>query len=1266
MPDSQLTNSRILIVDDQESNLALLEGLLKKQGYSNYKSLSDSRQVLPTVQEWEPDLILLDLMMPHMDGFAVMQALKPHIAQDDYLPILVLTADITSEAKMRALSGGAVDFLTKPFDVSEVILRVGNLLQTRFLHRQLQNQNVLLEAKVVERTAELRESEARARVLLNAMPDMMFRLNRNGVFLDYKADQSELYAQSEDTLIGKRNRDISPSEFGDLIEHFIKVTLTTAEMQIFEYQLPTPGRGLRTYEARMVPSGADEVTAIVRDITERKQAETERQALLEIMQGLANTDDLHEFLKLIHRSIASVIYAENFFVVFYNQDSGLFEEIYTVDKYDQPASPSALEKSITSYVFRSGQPLLLTQVLFDKLVAQGEVELVGTNSESWLGAPLKTQNSMIGVIVVQHYENPNSYTERDRDFLASIGSQVALAIERKQAEGQLNYHARLLRHINDAVIAIDDQFRITAWNRAAEKMYGWSSAEVMGRNVAETLGSRLTDQQRAEAEELLKKYSSSRSERIHSTKNGQPVYVEENTIALTDQRGRISGYVSVNRDITMRKQAEENIMASELRYRRLFEAAKDGILILDAETGLIVDVNPFMIEMLGFSKEEFLGKQLWELGFFKDIVESKANFLELQQKGYMRYEDLPLETTNGRRFHVEFVSNVYQVGRNQVIQCNVHDITERKRAEAQIQRQLQHLNSLRTIDTAISSSFDIRVTLDIVLQQVLSQLGVDAAAVILLNPHGQTMEYAASRGFQSNTRQHAQLKLSAGYASRVVSERRMIHIPDLSATSGELAEAMHLANEEFVDYYGIALIVKGEVKGVLEIYHRSQFKSNPEWLDFLETLAGQAAIAIDNAQLFEDLQRANAELEQRVAQRTEELNQTNIELEHANRAKDEFLATMSHELRTPLSSILGLSETLLEKIRGPLNEKQEQALQMIASSGTHLLGLINDILDVSKVEAGKMDIYPDVVNVREICQSSLNFIKEAIVKKSITVDFQVDPSISTVFADLQRLKQILVNLLSNAVKFTPEGGKVTFDVTTNLERDQIRFSISDNGIGIAPDDLKKLFRPFMQANSSLARQNQGTGLGLTIVYKLTELHGGSVQVESEVGKGSRFIVILPWNQAIMTKENIGTGPANMEKPAEATRESEQMSDFRFKILIAEDNEANQTMFNDYLQEQGFEVSLANNGIEALAKAEETLPDLIIMDIQMPEMHGLEATQRLRADPRFASTPIIALTALAMPGDRERCLEAGANEYISKPASLRKLLLTINEMLDRGK
>jgi len=707
---------------------------------------------------------------------------------------------------------------------------------------------------------------------------------------------------------------------------------------------------------------------------------------------------------------------------------------------------------------------------------------------------------------------------------------------------------------------------------------------------------------------------------------------------------------------------------TELRLREMaLESTANAIVITDTD-GTIQWVNPAYTQLTGYSVGEAIGKNprilksmMQEQSFYKTLWDTilagnvwQGELINRRKDGILYTEEqtiTPLINSNGKLTHFIAIKQ---------------DITKRKQAEAKIQHQLQRLDGLRTIDVAINSSFDIRVTLDVVLQQVVSQLGVDAAAILLLNPQMQTIEYAASRGFLSNFLQHTQLKLSEGYAGRAVHERNTIYIPDLLEAGGKLAEVMQAAKENFVDYYGTPLISKDGIKGVLEIYHRSPLNPNTDWLDFLETLAGQAAIAIDNSQLFEGLQRTNAELEQRVAQRTAELNHTNIELEHANRAKDEFLATMSHELRTPLSSILGLSEILLEQIRGPLNEKQEHALHVITSSGQHLLGLINDILDVSKVEAGKMDIHPDVINVREIYQSSLNFVKEAALKKSIMLEFNSDPSISTLFADQQRLKQILVNLLSNAVKFTPERGKVTFDVSTNAERDQVHFSVTDNGIGIAPEDLKRLFRPFTQVDSSLARQHQGTGLGLTIVYKLTELHGGSVQVESEISKGSRFTVILPWNQTITVKEVTSPASTKMEKPAEAVKEPPPTKEFRARVLLAEDNEANLMMLGEYLQDQGFEVLRAENGREALAKAEETLPDIIIMDIQMPELDGLEAIQRLRMDQRFISTPIIALTALAMSGDRERCLEAGANEYMSKPVSLKTLAEKIQELLNKEK
>ncbi len=595
------------------------------------------------------------------------------------------------------------------------------------------------------------------------------------------------------------------------------------------------------------------------------------------------------------------------------------------------------------------------------------------------------------------------------------------------------------------------------------------------------------------------------------------------------------------------------------------------------------------------------------------------------------------------------------------------ELAARKQAEERIQHQLRRLNGLRAIDVAISSSFDVHVILDIILQQVLFQLGVDAAAVLLVNSEEQTIEYAASRGFRSEALHHTQLKLDQGYAGRAVRELHTIHVPDLSAPGIKLAAVIQLAEEDFVNYYGTPLIAKGEVQGVLEIYHRSPLNPDREWLDFLETLAGQAAIAIDNAQLFDALQRSNAELERRVAERTEELNRTNKELEQANRAKDEFLATMSHELRTPLNSILGLSETLQEQRRDPLSEYQQRSLQIVQSSGEHLLALINDILDLSKIEAGKFDYYPQIVSVDDLCRASIAFVRSQAARKSITITYINEGSINRILADPRRLKQILVNLLTNAVKFTLENGQVRLQVNTDLEYDFIRFSVIDTGIGIAPEDLKRLFRPFVQVDSSLNRQYDGTGLGLALVQRLTDLHGGSIHVESEVGKGSRFIINLACKSDEIAQLEIPSPqtmqPASLQ--AHLTSNDSEASTPRGLILLAEDNMANILTIGEYLQSHGYEVVVTHDGLEAIERAKATNPDIILMDIQMPVLNGLDAMRNLRRDPRFVTTPIIALTALAMPGDRERCLEAGASEYMSKPVSLKMLLKTIRELLTQG-
>jgi PAS domain S-box-containing protein len=434
-------------------------------------------------------------------------------------------------------------------------------------------------------------------------------------------------------------------------------------------------------------------------------------------------------------------------------------------------------------------------------------------------------------------------------------------------------------------------------------------------------------------------------------------------------------------------------------------------------------------------------------------------------------------------------------------------------------------------------------------------------------------------------------------------------------------------------------------------------------IQLVAAIADIAASAIQRTRLYEKTLRHAGELERRVAERTNALSVANAELTQANRAKDEFLANMSHELRTPLSNVLVRSDMLQKGIYGPLTDKQERSLYVIEESSRHLLQLINDILDVSKIEAGKLELDVHRFSVISICESSLQFVKEMAAQKGIQVHKDIQPL--AVRADGRRLKQILVNLLSNAVKFTPEGGSIGLEVYGDADMEMIQFAVWDTGVGIASDDIARLFQPFSQLDGSLARKFEGTGLGLALVRRLTEMHNGSVSIESEEGQGSRFTISLPWhpeNQVNGREELISVKEENQGDKADPPLA--QLLDPPVTILLAEDNEDLINGLMDYLSFSGYQVNVARDGTEAVQQTKDQMPNLILMDIQMPGLDGLEAIRQIRTANSW-NVPIIALTALAMPGDRERCLEAGASEYLSKPISLEKLTGRIEHYLENA-
>lgn len=414
--------------------------------------------------------------------------------------------------------------------------------------------------------------------------------------------------------------------------------------------------------------------------------------------------------------------------------------------------------------------------------------------------------------------------------------------------------------------------------------------------------------------------------------------------------------------------------------------------------------------------------------------------------------------------------------------------------------------------------------------------------------------------------------------------------------------------------------------------------------------------------------------------RTEaQLSKAKEAAEYSASVRSEFLANMSHEIRTPLNAILGMSEVLQEQIYGPLNEKQLKSLSSIDIGGRHLLALITDILDVSKIEAGKLTMEFGTVSVKAVCEASLLFIRQMAKKKGIKVKKSLDEAVPSIQSDEKRLKQILVNLLSNAVKFTNEGGLINLEVIGKADKQLIYFIVSDDGVGIEEDQIDKLFQPFTQLKNKKVSNQAGTGLGLALVKQMAELHGGRVSVESEVGKGSKFIVALPWKSNRSTKtisekelesRTFSVGQKNDDKLNKVERSTVIIGDpdnfIKNKkplVLIADDNEDNIIVFSEYLNAKGFKIEIAHDGLEAIEMAKELRPDIILMDVQMPGINGIEATRRIRADVDLENITIIAVTASAVPGIKESCLKAGVDEYMTKPVGLKELVETIKTKLN---
>ena len=555
---------------------------------------------------------------------------------------------------------------------------------------------------------------------------------------------------------------------------------------------------------------------------------------------------------------------------------------------------------------------------------------------------------------------------------------------------------------------------------------------------------------------------------------------------------------------------------------------------------------------------------------------------------------------------------------------NVELFQQLEQRSAQQARLVDELHALGEISHTVSSSLD--------LGQVLTTI-VTCAAELSGADGGSIFEFDADA-------EEFVLRTCAGTSTELVGALREIRIGlqgtfmGGAATAGEVRQAPDL-DAEPPDPHVNALRAHGwrsmvvlplrredVIFGSLVVRRTVPGALPEETVDLLETLAGQSVVAIHNARVFQELEHKTREVEV------------------ASRHKSEFLASMSHELRTPLNAVIGFSDVLLDRMFGELNGRQDEYVRDIRDSGRHLLELINEILDLSKVEAGQMEIDLEPVFLADLIEHGVAMVRERAASHAISLTCDIEPSLGMAQADERKLKQVILNLLTNAVKFTPDGGSVT--VQARRAGDGAQVSVRDTGIGIAEEEKDRIFEAFQRGGRAARTSTEGTGLGLTLSKRIVDLHGGRLWMESELGVGSTFsfaIPMLPGSAA----------------PAEPTPEAVPAA--CGSVLIVEDDPRSSALLRVYLEDAGYVVAIARDGVEALELVRRVAPAAVILDVLLPRLNGWEVLAQLKSDPATSAIPVIIVS---MIDDQGAGYALGGADYLVKPVDRASLL----DALDR--